>query len=102
MQCSVPVHASLQAPQLKPSFDRSTHPPAPHAVSPGRHAQAEPVQYSAAAHVVPQLPQFAGSIAVSVHTCVAPDGHSVPPEGQTHAPPTQTSPTWHAIPHMPH
>ena len=59
-------------------------------VSPGLHEQTPPLQYSSFAQILPQAPQFFGSIVVSLHTpaqSVSGDGHLQSPAKQTRSGP---------------
>jgi hypothetical protein len=93
-----PEHMSPQPPQFVALVWRLTHPP-PHAARlPAQVAVHTPAeQTSLMRQTLPQAPQLAASLAVSVHWV----SHMMSASGQTQAPPTQASPSAHETPQPP-
>jgi hypothetical protein len=93
MHATPPGHIVPHVPQLRLSVERSTQ-AIPHSVSPVSQLplQVPPTQVVPRMHRLPQPPQFAGSVSVSVHD--APQSVLAPHE---QAPPTQSAPFAHCV-----
>jgi hypothetical protein len=69
----------------------------PQALSEPEHAQRPPLQSAPAAHVLPQVPQFCGSVAVSTQAPL----QTLWAFWHTHAPLSHMLPAGHTVSHMP-
>ena len=97
-QVVVPMQTLPQAPQFMLSEPLTAMHAPLHSTSPAfGHLQTPARQVDGASHTVPQAPQLAASVLVSMHM----PSHILPPSAQPHDPETQVSGSAHATPHFP-